>query len=98
MWVWRRIEEGGWLDEKTRESEMGGKKDECRSAGRGRGREMFGANNNEAEKELDRTCCTREQFVKADDRGKNDRKNDFAVSVSPSMTFFNPCSVPATIP
>ena len=35
---------------------------------------MFGANNNEAEKELDRTCCTREQFVKADDRGKNDRK------------------------
>jgi hypothetical protein len=33
---------------------------------------MFGANNKEAEKELDRTCCTREQFVKADDRGKND--------------------------
>ena len=34
---------------------------------------MFGANNNEAEKELDRTCA-REQFVKADDRGKNDRE------------------------
>ena len=32
---------------------------------------MLCTSNSEAEKELDRTCCMREQFVKACVRGKN---------------------------
>jgi hypothetical protein len=61
MWVWRRMETESWQDKKTNVEVLAAVGEE----------RCFVQAIVKRKKELDRTCCAREQIVKACDRGKN---------------------------